>query len=285
MISYYNSKHPGLFIYIALVLASALSFLLIEEISSAQIGILSILWGSFIFMRILSLYEVSEHFAPFTSANKAHSKATNKTSSPLAHDLLHRMNGQNHMKRGIFAMHAMEGRSLLWFALAFIYVAYNFYSSQSLVSQISLIENFSVFFMIGAGFWAGQTYSYSDHASKLLFTVFALLFGFSLFKAGGSINYGELSFSGDYDFTILSLAALMAYCAAALFYSFAKGGVYIVNAIMGLLLITIMSALGFALEDSSQSIATWISGWSLFSIFWVRSHCRTYKRYVLYQCE
>ncbi len=278
MISYYNSKHPGLLIYIALVVISVLSFLLLE-ISAPQIGILSILWGGFIFMRILSLYEVSEHFASFTQ--KSYSKVSNGCGSALAHDLLHRMSGENHMKRGLFAMHAIEGRSLLWFALAFMYVAYNFYLSQGLVSQITLVQDISIFFMIGAAFWAGQTYSYSDYASKLLFVIFLALLGISLFNIIGSINFTDINISYSDGFIFL-----IAYCIIALFYSFAKGGVYIGNAFMGLLLLVVMGGVGGGFEvGSPQSIAFWISGWSLFSVFWVRSHCRTHKKYVLYQCE
>ncbi len=278
MISYYKSKHPGLFIYIALVIISVLSFLLFE-INAPQIGVLSILWGGFIFMRILSLYEVSEHFSLFTQ--KSHSKLDNNGSSTLAYDLLHKMSGENHMKRGLFAMHAIEPRSLLWLALGFAYVAYSFYLSQGLVSQITLVQDISIFFIIGAGFWAGQTYSYSDYASKLIFVIFTALFGVSLFTVIGSINFTDINITGGN-----GLIFLIAYCAVALFYSFAKGGAYVFNAIIGLLLLILMSWAGLAFDAGGfQSIALWISGWSLFSVFWVRSHCRTHKRYILYQCE
>jgi len=280
MISYYNSKHPGLFIYITLVIVSVLSFLLLE-INAPLVGILSISWGGFIFMRILSLYEVSEHFAPFTQ--KSHSKITNKNSSALAHDLIRRMNGEAYMKRGIFAMHAIEGRTLLWFALAFAYVAYSFYLSQNLVSQTALIQKFSIFFIIGAGFWAGQTYSYSDHASRLLLVIFALLFGMSLHNVSTEFDINALNISTSNALTVL--AALMVYCFIGLFYSSVKGWSYILNALIGLLLLIIMGGAGLALEDNPQLTALWLSGWSLFSIFWIRSHCRTQKRYILYQCE
>ncbi len=288
MISYYNSKHPGLFIYITLVIVSVLSFLFFE-LKELQIGILSIIWGGFIFMRILSLYEVSEHFMPFTKTG--FSKSTNNNSSPLAHDLLHRMNGTNYMKRGIFALHAIEGRTLLWFGVAFIYVAYSFYLSHDLVPRVALIQNISIFFIIGAGFWAGQTYAYSDHASKLLLIVFTVLFGTSLLNLNWVINSSYIDILNQYSASILDgnafivLAILIFYCILTLFASSTKGMSYALNAVIGSILLLTLSILSTIFEHPPQMIALWISGWSLFSVFWVRSYCRTDKRYVLFQCE
>lgn len=289
MISYYKSKHPGLFLYLLLISVSVFSFLFLT-MTAAHIGILSILWGSFVFMRTLSLYEVSEHFLPFAKTEGA-SKGTSKRNATLSHDLMHRMNGNSNMKRGLFAMHAMHERTMLWFTLALFYVAYHLYLSMHLISDTLLIQSLSIFFIIGAAFWSGQTYAYSHNASKLLLLVCSALFGLTIFTLNGSattdlanaftlthlLSYGNAASP--------MLAALIAYSAAILLYSCASGRTYSINALFGLMIVGFLVIYGMTHTPSSQTIALWISGWSLFSIFWIRSYCHTRKSYALYQCE
>ncbi len=289
MISYYTSKHPGLLLYITLVTISVLSFLFFE-ISAPQIGLLSILWGAFILMRTLSLYEVNEHFIPFSNAAGA-SKDTTPNHAALPHDLLRRMNGKENLKRGLYALTALHGRTILWFILAISYTAYNLYLAQNALPQSVIIQNLSLSFMIGAAFWAGQTYAYSNRASKLLLLTFGILFGLTLFKistinplhSDKILTLQNLYHQEHTAFLILS--ALILYSAAILLYSLTRGLSYVPHAITGLILISLMVFYGLTSEPTPQTISLWISGWSLFSVFWIKSYCRTHKSYTLYQCE
>ena len=289
MISYYKSKHPGLFLYIALVITSVTA-LLFFEITSQKIGILSIFWGGFIFMRTLSLYEVSEHFLPFTNTGKA-SKNSNQSSSALPHDLMRRMSGRNNLKRGIFAMRSMQSSTLLWFVLGIAYVAYNMYLSQSSEPHNLTIKNLSVLFIIGAAFWSGQTYAYSDHASKLLIFIFASLFIVTLFKINGAIDvqvFNNLtidSLPSIKTSALPLLAILMAYSAVMLCYSALNDIKHGINSALGITLIALLIVCGLSFETNPQAASLWVSGWSLLSIFWVRSSKHTQKSYTLYQCE
>lgn len=290
MISYYTSKHPGLFLYLSLITLSVFTFLFLEA-NTQQIGILSILWGGFVFMRTLSLYEVSERFAPFAKTSGA-SKNTNRKSSALPHDLMHRMSGQNHMSRGLFAMNATHERTGLWFVLGLAYVAYHLYLSKYAMPIDILVQNLSIFFMIGAAFWAGQTYAYSHTASKLLIVVCSLLFGLTLFTISDATThhiYNTLTLSNlisySNDASTPLLAALILYSAIILLYSCTYGLSYSINACIGLILISLLVICGVTFEQTSQNIALWISGWSLLSVFWIRSYSHTRKVYALYQCE
>lgn len=241
-------------------------------------------------MRTLSLYEVSERFAPFAKTSGA-SKNTNKKSSALPHDLMHRMSGQNHMNRGLFAMNATHERTSLWFVLGLAYVAYHLYLSHHAMSMGILAQNLSIFFMIGAAFWAGQTYAYSNKASKLLIVVCSLLFGLTFFTISGDTTqhiYNALTLSNLLSYGSNAsplLAALILYSAIILLYSCTYGLSYSINACIGLILISLLVICGVTFEQTSQNIALWISGWSLFSVFWIRSYSHTRKVYALYQCE
>lgn len=264
-------------------------FLFLES-NTQQIGILSILWGGFVFMRTLSLYEVSERFAPFAKTSGA-SKNTNNKSSALPHDLMHRMSGQNHMSRGLFAMNATHERTSLWFVLGLAYVAYHLYLSHHAMSMGILAQNLSIFFMIGAAFWAGQTYAYSNKASTLLIVVCSFLFGLTLFTICSDTTehiYNALTLSSLLSYGSNAsplLAALILYSAIILLYSCTYGLSYSINACIGLILISLLVICGVTFEQTSQNIALWISGWSLFSVFWIRSYSHTRKVYALYQCE
>ncbi|PCJ97817.1 MAG: hypothetical protein COA45_09015 [Zetaproteobacteria bacterium] len=241
-------------------------------------------------MRTLSLYEVSERFTSFAKTSGA-SKNSNRNSSALPHDLMHRMSGQNHMKRGLFAMNATHERTSLWFVLGLTYVAYHLYLSQQVMPTATLVQNLSIFFMIGAAFWAGQTYAYSNQASKLLILVGSILLGLTLWIINGatiSHIYGALTLSNLISYGNNAsplLAALILYSAIILLYSCSYGLTYSINACIGLILISLLVICGVTFEQTSQNIALWISGWSLFSVFWIRSYSHTRKIYALYQCE
>ena len=283
MISYYNSKHPGLFLYLLLVTASVCTFLFFD-VNALHVGILSILWGCFIFLRTLSFYEINSAFTPYAAGA---SKSGNN--SALPHDLTKRMQGKNNFKRGLFAMHAIHERTILWFVLAALYVGYHIYLLQNKMSSSVIIENLSVFFIIGAGFWAGQTYAYSDRASTILISVCSILLGLAFFTimlqapTPSPITLGSVIYYGNHATPLL--AALITYSAVILLYSCIHGLNYSLNAFIGLMLISLLVICAFMFEPSSQNIALWIAGWSLFSIFWIRSYCHKSKNYTLYQCQ
>ncbi len=287
MISYYKSKHPGLFLYLTLVIISVITPLYIE-LTTAQTGILSILWGGFIFMRTLSLYEISEHFSHKTSSSII---SKNNHNSALPYDLTSRMSGQNNFKRGIFAMRSMHIKTLCWFAIGLIYMAYSFYLSRGTMPHSLILQNLSILFMIGAGFWAGQTYAYSDHASKLLILVFTCLLSITIFKMSGSLiieNFEIFTIDGLTSINnnaMPILLALIAYSAAILCYSAMRDLTSSINAALGLTIILLLTICGLSLEPSPQTLSLWLSGWSLLSIFWVRSSRHTEKSYAIYQCQ
>ena len=93
--SYYSSKHPGLFIYMILVSITVIGFLFFD-LGSFFIGILSVIWGIYTAMRALSLFEMSEHYEAYASMQDP-SKNNNAQTSSLAYDLMNRMN-QEHVR-------------------------------------------------------------------------------------------------------------------------------------------------------------------------------------------
>ncbi len=287
MISYYKSKHPGLFIYIALVIASVSAFLF-ADITPRDVGALSILWSLFILVRVLSFYEIGAYFIPFMQVN---SPSKNHNASALAHDLKQKMNATANLKRGIFDMNAMHERTMLWFVLALVYVCYHLYSLYYAYTLDMLLQNICVFFMIGAAFWCGQTYSNSKSASTLLIGVFCGLFMLALYKVsnGFSFDYTDTflrSFTYYYDNSALPLlAALIGYSVVILVHSCFYGGQYRMNALMGLCVLSLLILCGLTFTPGTEMVAFWISGWSLFSVFWMKSYCQSYRRYALYQCE
>lgn len=288
MISYYNSKHPGLVIYLTLISISVLTFLFIE-LNTKMIGILSILWGIFIFMRTLSLYEISAHVSYFTKTGEA---SKNRKNSALPHDLLHIMSGKNHIRRGMFAMKSTHERTGMWLILGIAYVTYTLYLSKHTVPIDILIQNLSIFFMIGSAFWAGQTYAYSNNASKIIILVCGILFSLTLFTSNGAkidniynaLSLVNLQYYIDDTSTIL-LSALIIYSAIVFIYSCKYGLRHSINACIGLIVIGMLVICNASFEQTSQNIAIWISGWSLISVFWIRSYSHRQKVYTLYQCE
>ncbi len=276
MISYYRSKHPGLWIYLTLLTATVVTFLFLGA-TSKTIGLFSVLWGSFMVMRTLSLYEISEHFSPLSQANPA-SKNSNKDRSFLAHDLKRRKEIKNHMNRGIYAFYALTPRTLFWFILALVYcVSYGFLST-NLSSTHDIVEYICIAFMIGGAFWTGQTYAYSHFASKLIFITTSILFALSLYFSA------DLNTPTQLNLDHITLFILMIYSIACLIYAFRYGiqkGIYIIFGIA--VLGTVLLYTNFHINTDNHVI--WISGISLFSIFWIRAHRQSKKQYILYQCE
>ncbi len=283
MISYYKSKHPGIFLYITLVCVSVFAFLFLN-INAFYSGILSILWGIFIFMRTLSLYEVEEHAQPL-SDNLGTSKTSNHNKSTLAHDLLKKMSNKSHLSRGIMAMTSLNIRTILWFIIAIIYIANYIIKSHDSSPPEILVQNISNFFIIGAAFWAGQTYAYSNQASKLMLVIFGLIFCITALKININLDINSLALLDISMTSKTILYALIIYSAAIFLYPFTKGSTYGINAITGLFVIILISVCSINTEITSQYIALWLIGWSIISIFWVRSYSNLRKKYVLYQCE
>lgn len=280
--SYYLSKHPGLLTYMLLVSVSVITFLFFAP-SPAMIGVLSVLWGMYTVMRVLSLYEVSEHFENFSS-QKFTSKSNNHSLAKLPHDLKHRMSAPENMRRGAFALMCVHARTLIWLGLAFAYAAYQIHSLSPHLDALMIVKNISVFFIIGSAFWAGQSYAYSNRASRMLFTLFALLFALSLYKIQPTLVLPELSALSS-NTTVLILTVLMAYTAAILTYALTRGLRNIPFIFVGLSLLCVLCVSYLSLAPNAENTALWIAGWSLFSIFWIRVYSMSQKQYLLYQCE
>jgi len=283
--SYYTSKHPGLFIYMMLVSASVISFLYFET-NPAVIGVLSILWGIFTVMRVLSLYEVSSHFNAFAKRHQV-SKLTNRNASALAHDLTSRMSGTNHFRRGLLAMNCMHERTLGWFLLAVFYVGYQMHIFDSAAPKAFLVQEIATFLMVGAAFWAGQSYAYSNQASRSLLILFTALFGLSIFSMKGQlfINLKINENLLNNDTTLWLLTILTCYCVTSLIYAFFKNMRMGLNVLGGLMLLIFMCIIFLLHDPSVPNAALWISGWALFSVFWIRAYVPRQKTYTLYQCE
>ncbi len=287
MISYYKSKHPGLFIYISLVCISVSAFLFLD-INAKYLGILSILWGSFILMRTLSLYEVEEHAEPLTS-NIGSSKSGNKNSSALAHDLLKTMKNKTHLKRGIWAMSSLNIRTIIWFIIAITYLCYRIITQYNYISVNILTQDIAGFFIIGAAFWIAQTYAYSNQASKLMLTAFGLLLCITILKTNTNLNVNtEILFEYSHiikNWGSVILAILAIYSAAIFIYPIIKRSSNTLGSFIGLIIITLLTICSLNLEATLQNTPIWLLGWSIISIFWVRSYSQSRIKYTLYQCE
>lgn len=269
MISYYTSKHPGLYIYLTLLSLTVVAVLLFP-LTSKVIGLFSILWGVFLIMRTLSLYEVSEHFSAIL-AQKTESKNQNNMRSSLAYDLAQRQKSRNHMTRGLHAMRSLNKKSIIWLSLAALYCCVYILENQSTLPMRSLINNLCLFFIIGAAFWSGQTYAYSHTASRIMTGAIGLLSLICCILLTPSI----MKFEPSYDNMVLAL--LCAYTALCLIYALKSGTKRRMNALCGLVILTCLIVF--------NHYALWLAGLSLLSVFWIRSAQRKESRYVLYQCE
>lgn len=287
--SYYSSKHPGLFLYMALVTISVLSFLFID-MGSIHIGFLAILWGTYTALRALTLYEISEHYEAYAN-NRDVSKSHNAQTSTLAYDLMHRMNAGRNMKRGMLALYCLHDRTILWFALALLYTAYQLHLSTPFLTKNALMETMCTLFMIGVTFWAGQSYAHSAKISRALMALFAGLFCLSLYTLQPNLSfdtfYPALSEAAALEIenpeTVLVILTL--YSLAILLFALVQQKNSIGNILFGICLITILAMCHVLLEPSNEATALWIAGWGLFSVFWIRSYGTIEKKYVLYQCE
>ena len=287
--SYYSSKHPGLFIYMILVSITVIGFLFFD-LGSFFIGILSVIWGIYTAMRALSLFEMSEHYEAYASMQDP-SKNNNAQTSSLAYDLMNRMNRGRNMKRGMLALYCLHERTILWFMLALLYTAYHLHTASVVQNKAALMETMCTLFMIGAAFWAGQSYAHSKRVARALSALFGVLFVMSLFKLRTSLNLSVLdnglAQAGIIQFgqPEILLLILMLYSIAILLFALVEQKNSPANIIVGLALVCVMAACHILLIPSTATTALWLSGWGLFSVFWVRSYGTQQKRYVLYQCE
>ncbi|MCK5384877.1 MAG: hypothetical protein KAJ29_04820, partial [Alphaproteobacteria bacterium] len=288
--SYYSSKHPGLYLYLALV-GVTLSVFLFIEVGAMQIGFLSIFWGSFTAMRALSLYEINVYFNTYAHQSTLISKEHNAQSSALAHDLIRRMTGNTNIKQGLHALYCMHERTILWFALALGYTAWYLHISAPLMSRSDLMEIVCTLFMIGATFWGGQSYAHDKKASTIMLFSFVIALCISLYSLPAGLSTINLyqALSGlsigesATPHTLLVLLAL--YSVAILIYALLRRNKAVLSVLGGISLITLLSLCHLSLEPSQATTALWISGWGLFSVFWTHAYQPVNKRYVLYQCD
>jgi hypothetical protein len=288
--SYYSSKHPGLYLYLVLITVT-LSAFLFWDIGSAQIGLLSVLWGLFTATRALSLYEINAYYNTYTRQSTIISKEHNAQSSALAHDLMRRMTSGINMKQGIRALYCMHERTILWFALALGYTAYTLHVSAPMMSRNALMEVICTLFMIGAAFWGGQSYAHDNKAYKLMLLVFTTAFGISLYYLSANIITADLPqalsalsmANGVTPQTFLILLAI--YSGVIMIYALLQRNKATLSAIAGITLIALLVICHVSLEPSQATTALWISGWGLFSLFWTRAFQPISRRYVLYQSD
>lgn len=283
--SYYTSKHPGLWLYLLLVCASVLNFLYMQA-SPTLIGILAMVWGVFILLRVLSLFEVSEYYDSFGGVRGA-SKNNNAQRAALAHDLSRRMTGQNHFRRGLCALSALQNRTRIWLVIAMVYSLATIIVMSTEIAPVHLIENIALLFMIGAAFWAGQSYAYSDTACRYMTLMFGLLFALTLlhFVPDHLTTFRTMSWEQIHIATLKNplYIVLIGYSGLSLLYMMIRGGVYTLYSLSGLFLLCLLSLFGIVLSLSADSAALWMSGWALISIVWIRAHNGRRKRYILYQ--
>ena len=288
--SYYSSKHPGLYLYLTLV-AITLSAFLFCDITPVHIGILSVLWGIFTALRTLSLYEINNYYNTYARQSTIISKEHNAQSSALAHDLTRRMTGSINMKQGLHALYCLHERTILWFALALGYTAYHLHMSAPMMSKHALMEVVCTLFMIGTVFWVGQSYAYNKKASRIMLFSFATALCISLYCLPIEVSSIHLhqAISGlsmakaTTPHTLLTLLVL--YSAIILIYALLQRNKAALSALGGITLIALLSICHLSLESSQAATALWISGWGLFSVFWTRAYQPVSKRYVLYQCD
>lgn len=291
MISYYTSKHPGLVTYISLVSLSVPAFLFADK-APLSIGIMSILWGIYTLMRCLSLYEISELFP--AHHQKRASKNTNRDSSALAYDLISRMEGNNHVKRGKYAMQSIQERTLLWLSIGIAYLIATLYTQWAQTHQLSIStisETSASAFIIGSAFWAGQTYAYSQSASRILLGILATLFIGTILYHPISISAYELTSVIDSapfrieNISYIPLTLLLIYSASIMLYACIKGIRQSAGALISISIIGVLSLYTLQTQDTQHLLALWLIGWSIVSIFWIRSFTQKKKFYILYQCE
>ncbi len=282
--SYYTSKHPGLWAYLTLITATVLCFLYVE-VTPTITGILSITWGGLALTRILALYEISEYLSP--AKNSGISKNSNEQSSALAYDLIERMDTRENVRQGLRALACLHERTLGFFILALIYVGFSTTTGDSLFSKVTLVQNISSAFIIGAAFWIGQSYATCRRASTALCLTLCALFCLCVFeqsdKIFASLQLNEALMQDSRKLWLLTI--LISYCITTLLYAYTRGFRFFIHATAGLVMILLLSSLYVFSQPSLEMTALWISGWALFSVFWIKSHTTPKQTYVLYQSE
>ena len=257
--------------------------------SIALTGILSVLWGVFTLIRILSLYEVNEHI-PKRQNNKQISKQTNHLPSALAYDLTTRMNKSSYSRHGEFALKSFNLRNMTWFIIAGIYALYNIQINSAHIHYIETINHICTFFIIGAAFWAGQTYAYNKQASRALLGIFMLLIGISTYINDiHHIQFSEAIIKNNIlglsqNLSIFILLFLAVYCVITSLYAGLSSFKKLPIALLCSSLIILMATL-YISTPLPASIPLWLSFWGLFSVLWVRCFAQSKKHYVLYQCQ
>lgn len=279
MISYYQSKNPGIFAYLSLIIISTLYFCFMP-LQSWSLGLLTIGWSVYTFMRALSLFEVTENPAPLKGLPQA-SRGTLLLSTTLPSDLMKRMNGKDHLGRANFSLQALSTRSTLWLALAGLYAVGELYLAlHGLSNTIPLAQKTSILFILGASFWAGQTYAGNDLLAVALFWIFTALIVLC-------ITTGQIAFTTEFSvLTLLSPSVLIAvplfaYSLLMLLPSLLKPQAYALNAAAGIFLLLFMGYIVVTLPANTLQIAVLITGWSLFSLYWIRSAHHLKKTYTL----
>lgn len=288
MMSYYNTRHPGLIAYCILVCVSVL-FIGYAPLQSWIIGFLGMTWGAYIFFRSLSLLEVADYPEPLEGLNLS-SKGSSQSLPTLPTDLLSRMDGNRNMIRGLFALNSVQTRTLVWFCIAFLIFLQEVYKTLHFepteTKFITLAQNATLYFIIGATFWAGQTYAYSNNVSKFLGGFFLSLLIVAALPSLENIRHMDLLSSAGWP--VISnnssylFIALFGYSFLALLPAYTKGQPYIINSAIGSIVLLFITLCSQTLPQGASSFALWIAAWGLFSIFWVRSTRSTRKIYRLH---
>lgn len=282
--SYYTSKYPGFLLYMALVIATVGTFLYTQS-TPLSIGILSTLWGAYILLRTLTLYEISEYSAPLKQHRT--SKYNNESAAKLPLDLKTRLGSNENLKRGLQSLCAVKLRSIIWLSLGLLYaISYLYWNKQSL-NAIEAVQNASTLFMIGGAFWAGQSYASSTKTAHIMMITFTFLLILSVANTTSFSAQSLYAYLPDLlgNNSALALAILSTYSCIMLFYSLKQNINNTGHALTGLSIIGFLALTYLSHEVTTNMNALWISGWALFSIFWVRTYKRGHKSYVLYQCQ
>lgn len=280
MISYFHAKHPGLYVYLFLITANALCLTFMQT-TPFMMGMFSLLWAGFTLIRVLSLHELSTCI----NANAFISKKSNHHRASLGYDLSSLLRKSDHLKRGNAALGALHPRTLLWLCMGLCGVLYYCATSYTQLQHNHLIENLSLFFIIGLAFWGGQTYAYSNYASRLILCVLSILFGLSLYNITINANLSVTNINIHAVYMQLPFTlTFLTYSIGILCYAFVKKNGSWSNAILGILTLLILAFLSHTTNTGETfKTALWISGSGLFSIFWIRAHGHSRPRYVLYQ--
>lgn len=289
MISYYGSKYPGLLYYISLVASSTLYFTF-APLQNWSLGLLVMLWSVYVFMRALSMLEATNYQAPLKTSGRA-SNNTMLLPSSLPTDLMKRMNGRDNLKRADNAMNlALGGHTTFWLGLAALYGACEIYlglhNISPSTSTLGLQQKIAILFMIGAAFWAGQSYTENATITKIMVALFTiLLLTSTTFAFHGHIASLLTTVQNPEQIKIglpvLIGMPLFFYSLTMILPAFVKGKAYALPALAALALLSLMALAALSLPHETPRVAFWIAAWSLFSILCARSIRQRRKVYRL----